>query len=106
MPVFEEWRVADVCSRRVRVRVWNVASPRPTHQDSDNSRRNDVSQNRIGFRNATTASLYPYRRTLSCVPVSLLHIAIKLSHIDIVYRAEGTPQYVVIRMACAHGESV
>ena len=84
MPVFEEWRVADLCSRRVRVRVWNVASPRPAHLDSDNSRRN-----RIGFRNATTASLYAYRRTLSCVAVPLLHIAIAtLSHIDIVYRAD------------------
>ena len=88
MPVFEEWRVADLCSRRVRVRVWNVASPRPAHLDSDNSRRNDTSRNRIGFRNATTASLYAYRRTLSCVAVPLLHIATTLSHINIVYRAD------------------
>ena len=88
MPVIEECRVADLCLRRVRVRVWNVASPRPAHLDSDNSWRNDTSRNRIGFRNATTASLYAYRRTLSCVAVPLLHIATTLSHIDIVYRAD------------------
>ena len=62
MPVFEEWRVAGLCSRRVRVRVWKVASPRPAH--SDNSGKNDTSETRIGFRNATVASVYAYRRTL------------------------------------------
>ena len=88
MPVFEERRVAGLCSRRVRVSVWNVASPRPAHMDSDNCRRKDTSRTGIGFRNVTTASLYPYRRTVSCVAVPLLHIATTLSHIDIVYRAD------------------
>ena len=88
MPVFEEWRVAGLCSRRVRVTVWKVASPRPAHLNSDNSGRNDTSRTRIGFRNTTAASLYAYRRTLSCVAASLLHIATTLSHIDIFYRAD------------------
>ena len=88
MPVFEEWRVAGQCSRRVRVRVWKVASPLPAHLDSDNSRRNDTSRTRIGFRNTNAASLYAYRQTLSCVAASLLHIETTLPHIDIVYCAE------------------
>ena len=58
MPVFKEWRVAGLCSRRVRVRVWKVALPRPAHLDSDNCGRNDKSRTTIGLRNATAVLLY------------------------------------------------
>ena len=88
MPVFEEWRVAGLCSRRVRVRVWKVASPRPAHLDSDYSGRNYTSRTRIGFINATAASLSTITASLSCIAVSLLHVAATISHIDIFCRAE------------------
>ena len=102
MPVFEEWRVAGLCSRRVRVRVWKVAPPRPAHLDADNFDRSDRSLTRKLFINATAANYTPiaerYRVYMYCILQQRYHtsISVKRAHI----------KTVLNRMACAHGESV
>ena len=94
MPVFEEWRVAGLCSRRVRVRVWRVAPPRPAHLDSDNFDRSDTSRTRKGFINATAANYTPiaerYRVSLYmyCILQQRYHtsISVKRAHLKTVLK--------------------